>query len=195
VSIGTIPEPGWGTKIDVGGTTVAYNNFGGDFCTASTNFDDRQLISWVVFAATLSGPIDLCAEAIEVATASLPLLKTRPLREGSTAQNVDTKLSRLDSCAALPAFVDADQAHKVSVSKRVPWGCGWMADYYEPKSRVDISFLRAEDVHITEVSDTDIAMDVGGGWGPPPPPPPPAGPRASPPGGVCLARGGPPALS
>ncbi|APE36868.1 hypothetical protein BOX37_26345 [Nocardia mangyaensis] len=162
VSIGTTPSPGWGTKIDVAGTTVAYNNAGGEFCTASTHFDERQLISWVVFSAVLSKPVDLCAEAVDVATASIPLLKTRPLRIGSTAGNVDTKLARLDSCAAIPAFVAPDQAHKAAVLTYVPWGCGWMADYYKSGSRIAIGYLHAEDTLIAPNSSGEITTEIGG---------------------------------
>ncbi|MFC4374546.1 hypothetical protein ACFO5K_10575 [Nocardia halotolerans] len=162
VSIGAAPSPGWGTTIDIAGTSVAYNDAGGEFCTASTRFDERQLISWSVFSAVLGEPVDLCSETIEIATASIPLLKTRPLRVGSTAKNVDTKLARLDGCAAIAAFVAPEQAHKAAVLTRVPWGCGWMADYYQSGSLVAVSFLHGEDTLIAPISRGEIATEVGG---------------------------------
>lgn len=158
--MGMINQPGFGTPVDVNGTTIRVADAGGEFCSAHLQFDDQQAVAIRVFTAPLAPRADLCPEAVDIATASIPLLGTRPSRAGSTHAHIDTQLSRLDACDVLQTL---SQGHPdLDAGGLNPWGCWFRLDRFDESTQQQIAFLRATDSHIGKGMSGDELTEIGG---------------------------------
>ncbi|MFI8977224.1 hypothetical protein ACIGO9_30375 [Nocardia asteroides] len=159
LDMGMIHEPGFGTRVDVNGTTIMVAD-AGEFCSAHLELDDQQTIAVRVFVAPTAPRADLCTEATEIATASIPLLKTRPPRSGSAHENVDTKLSRLDACDVLHTL--GRDRPNLEIGGLNPWGCWFQLDRLDQSTQQEIAFLRVSEVLISKVMTNDQLTEIDG---------------------------------
>lgn len=150
---------GFGTPVEVNGTTIRISDNAGEFCSAHLPFDQWQSVAIRVFTAPLAPRADLCPEAIDIAAASIPLLSSRPARSGSPHEHVDTRLARLDACDVLPKL---GPGHPNLVVRGLnPWGCVFQLVPGDDSTQQDIAFLRATDVHIA-ASSSDTITEIDG---------------------------------
>jgi hypothetical protein len=157
--MGMIPEPGYGTPVDVNGTTIHISD-AGEFCSAHLQFDDKQTVAVRVHTAPLADRADLCPEAIDLAEATIPLLRTRPLRSGSHHANVDTRLSRLDPCSVLRTL--GQDRPNLDAGELNPWGCWFRLDAYDESTEQRIAFLYASDAHLYATMKGDELVEIDG---------------------------------
>ncbi|MEV4156833.1 DUF3558 family protein [Nocardia salmonicida] len=157
--MGMIGQTGFGTPVEVGGTTIRVADSGGEFCSAHLRFDDQQTVAIRVFTAPLAPPADLCPEAIDLATASIPLLGTRPPRSGSTHAHIDTRLARLDACDVVQTL--GHDRSDLDAGGLNPWGCWFRLDAADESTQQQITFLRASDANIGKRSGAELT-EIGG---------------------------------
>lgn len=157
--MGMIHQPGFGTPIDVNGTTIRVAK-ADEFCSAHLRFDDQQGVAIRVFTAPLAPPADLCSEAVDIAAASIPRLGTRPLRAGSAHEHIDTRLARLDACEVLQTL--GQGRPNLDAGGLNPWGCWFRLDRFDESTQQQIAFLRASDSNLGKTIIGGELIEIGG---------------------------------